>query len=91
MQGWQFRANRDFFRTAKDNNGKSIGRGKITEGTIVSVLDSEIRNGVRFCKLDHSIGWVGTNNRIWDKLDQYGYIPVQDYEINDEADDFEER
>lgn len=69
MKGTQFRANTNFFYTVKDQNNNRIGRGKITENTTITVIDTQIRNGVRWCKLDHSIGWVSGKNRIWNKLD----------------------
>lgn len=69
MIGSRFRANTNFFYTTKDENNKRIGRSKIAENTTITVIDTQIRNGVRWSKLDHSIGCVGSKNRIWDKLD----------------------
>ena len=69
MIGTQFRVNTNFFYTVKDKNNKRIGRGKIAENTTITIIDTQIRNGVRWCKLDHSIGWVGSNNRIWKRLE----------------------
>lgn len=69
MVGTRFRANTNFFYTTKDENNKRIGRGKIRENTTITVIDTQIRNGVRWSKLDHSIGWVGSKNIIWNRLD----------------------
>ena len=69
MIGHRFRVNKDFFNTAKDKDNKPLGRRKIAENTTITVIDTEIRNGIRWSKLDHSIGWVNGKNRIWNKLD----------------------
>lgn len=68
MVGTRFRANTNFYNKRREQQA-SLGRRKIAENTTISVVDTEIRNGIRWCKLDHSIGWLGGNNKIWNKLD----------------------
>lgn len=69
MKGQQFIANKDFAFNCRDSNNKIIGRSILNEGTILTVIDTEIRNGIRFSKLNHSIGWISGNNKIWNNLD----------------------
>ena len=71
MIGHQFRTNKDFFYNVKSQNNTIIGRSKIKEDTIVTVLDTEIRKGVGWSKLSHNIGWISTKNRIWKYLDLF--------------------
>lgn len=69
MKGQQFRVNKDFVFNCKDSDNKIIGRSILREGTILTVIDTEVRNGIRFSKLSNSVGWISGNNKIWDKLD----------------------
>lgn len=71
MKGQQFKVNKDFAFNCKDSNNKITGRSILREGTILTVVDTEVRNGIKFSKLDHSVGWIGWNNKIWNKLDIY--------------------
>lgn len=64
-----FRTNKSFIYRAMDENGQKLGKQKIEEGTIVTTIDSEYRRGSLYVKLDHNIGWIGSNNPIWNKLD----------------------
>lgn len=69
MKGQQFRVNKDFAFNCKDSDNKIIGCSILREGTILTVIDTEVRNGIKFSKLSHSVGWISGNNKIWNKLD----------------------
>ena len=85
MVGHQFRVNKDFFYTVKDEENKPAGRGKLLDGTIITILDTEIRNGKNWCRLNHSIGWISNTNKLWNHLDLYRTPTVN----RDISDDFE--
>ena len=72
MKGQRYRVTKDYIYSIKTEDNKKMGRGLLKEGVIVTVIGIEKRRGVIFCKIDHSIGWVGANNKIWNVLEIIG-------------------